>query len=262
MRALILGVLTIALGTVELFGAATPAINSLQWTSVSGLVIWPNSEEIPKKVIDVMIDKKHCLSNGPIVDEAIVVHPKNRGVKNVVVWLRPESKDRKSQFPKNRIHPDLVTPAPKNHIVDSPCCQYVPRIVAARVSNTVEFKNSSPINHNISYASDTFPLGLPFPPHGSRKTCPLELSQPVIPFKCDIHPWMAGRVRVFDHPYFTVTNDDGSFTIPNTPTGKWRIVYWHENGYHRGQEGVLGFPIELKPEKLNTLPTIELELPE
>ena len=27
---------------------------------------------------------------GPILDESVIVNPKNRGIKNVVVWLRPD----------------------------------------------------------------------------------------------------------------------------------------------------------------------------
>jgi hypothetical protein len=26
-------------------------------------------------------------------------------------------------------------------------------------------------------------------------------------------------------------------------------VYWHEGGYHKGKEGILGFPVEVTPEK-------------
>ena len=74
-------------------------------------------------------------------------------------------------------------------------------------------------------------------------TEPLKAETPPIPFKCDIHPWMKGYVRVFDHPYFAVTDEDGKFEIKNAPAGKWRIVYWHENGFHKGREGAVGFPV-------------------
>ena len=47
-------------------------------------------------------------------------------------------------------------------------------------------------------------------------------------FKCDVHPWMTGYVAVTDHPFFAVTGDDGSFTIPNVPAGTYTIEAWHE----------------------------------
>jgi hypothetical protein len=30
------------------------------------------------------------------------------------------------------------------------------------------------------------------------------------------------------HPYFNVTNETGSFTIPNVPAGRHQIRAWHE----------------------------------
>jgi hypothetical protein len=56
-------------------------------------------------------------------------------------------------------------------------------------------------------------------------------------------------MRVFDHPYFAITDQDGKFEIKDAPVGKWRIVYWHELGFHKGREGILGFPIEVKADK-------------
>ena len=50
----------------------------------------------------------------------------------------------------------------------------------------------------------------------------------IMKFKCDVHPWMTGYVAVTDHPFFAVTGDDGSFTIPNVPAGTYTIEAWHE----------------------------------
>ena len=68
-------------------------------------------------------------------------------------------------------------------------------------------------------------------------------------FKCDLHGWMTGRVRVFDHPYFTTTDADGKFEFKDAPVGTWRISYWHEVGFHKGKEGAFGIPIEVKADK-------------
>jgi len=58
-----------------------------------------------------------------------------------------------------------------------------------------------------------------------------------ISYKCSIHPWMSGYVRVFEHPYYAVTDDDGKFEIKNAPVGKFRIVFWHESGLRGGRTG-------------------------
>ena len=55
--------------------------------------------------------------------------------------------------------------------------------------------------------------------------------QPIL-IRCDMHFWMHGTIRVFDHPFFARTNDDGSFEISGVPAGTQSLVIWHEKaGY-------------------------------
>jgi hypothetical protein len=48
--------------------------------------------------------------------------------------------------------------------------------------------------------------------------------------KCDVHPWMSSRFVVFNHPFFAVTDDKGSFTISGLPPGTYTLTTWHELG--------------------------------
>ena len=44
-----------------------------------------------------------------------------------------------------------------------------------------------------------------------------------------MHNFMRAKVWSFDHPYFNVTKDDGSFEIRNVPTAEaLNILAWHE----------------------------------
>jgi hypothetical protein len=45
---------------------------------------------------------------------------------------------------------------------------------------------------------------------------------------CDIHGWMRGAIAVFDHPFFDVSSQDGSFSIDALPAGDYVIEAWHE----------------------------------
>ena len=45
---------------------------------------------------------------------------------------------------------------------------------------------------------------------------------------CDTHPWMKSYVGVLPHPFFDVTNRDGTFSIENIPVGTYEIGVWHE----------------------------------
>jgi hypothetical protein len=42
------------------------------------------------------------------------------------------------------------------------------------------------------------------------------------------HPWTRAYLAVFDHPYFAVTGNGGTFTIDGVPPGKYKLNAWHE----------------------------------
>lgn len=46
--------------------------------------------------------------------------------------------------------------------------------------------------------------------------------------KCDVHPWMLAWHLPLDHPYGTVTADDGTFSIADLPAGTHKLTLWHE----------------------------------
>jgi hypothetical protein len=248
-----------------LFAVATPEPRESHWATVRGRVLWPNDTAIPKpEVIDVTTDKAACCKDGRLVSTALVINPKSRGVKNVIVWLRPDSEDRKDTFPKDRIHPDLAKPKPVKHVVAMPRCQYEPRVLAARGGERLEFKNDSDIPHLVNVASDAPEVGraITVPKDDIIYTLdPLVAQLTPLTFRCDVHPWMAGRLRVFDHPYFAVTDKDGRFEMPLVPTGEWRVVYWHEKGFHKGADGRLGFPLKVGGGPKLELKDVELVLP-
>ena len=39
---------------------------------------------------------------------------------------------------------------------------------------------------------------------------------------------MVSYTQVFDHPYFSVTDKSGNYSIPNVPDGTYEIVAWQE----------------------------------
>ena len=68
---------------------------------------------------------------------------------------------------------------------------------------------------------------------------------------------MSGYIRVFKHPYFAVTDEDGRFDIKGAPAGKWNLVVWQENtGWVKG--GKNGTPITIEADKTTNLGTIPL----
>ena len=132
-------------------------------------------------------------------------------------------------------------------VIDQPCCVFVPRVACARVGDTIVVKNPAAVAHNFFWDSGNNGTHNPTiaPKANWKMPNPLAKEGPPIQYKCTIHPWMTGYVRVFDHPYYAVTDADGKFSIPNAPAGKYRVVYWHENGLLGGAKGRFGEPLTI-----------------
>lgn len=230
-----------------------------QFATIKGQVVFPAGKPVPERAkVDVTQDKAHCLDKGAILEEAVIVNPKNKGVKNVVVWLRPDNVNNpKAALEKGQIHPDDAKRKAAKVVIDQPQCMFTPRVTVARVGDTIVAKNSAPVAHNFFWTSasngefnPTIPAGQAF-----KMPQPLKPETSPIQYKCSIHPWMTGYVRVFDHPYFAVTDDDGKFEIKNAPVGKFRLVYWHENGFKDGAKGRFGDLVEVKGPATELKPT-------
>ena len=234
----------VVLFCVTLTAAAQPPA----WVTFKGQVVFPADVPIPPRKALAGGGGIACLK-GPLLDEAILINPKNRGIKNVVVWLRPDNMMPKAALAPNEIHPDDAKRKPADVVIDQPCCMFVERITAARVGDTVVVKNSAAFAHNFFWVSENNGSFNPNMVAGGefRFPNPLVAESTALGYSCAIHPWMKGYVRVFDHPYFAVTDEDGTFELKNAPAGKYRLVMWHEaTGFMGGKAGRFGDAIEIK----------------
>ena len=225
--------------------------------TVKGQVKLAKPAEPP--AVNITTDPAHCLSKGPLKDETVVTD-KAGGLRYVIVYLRPDNEKKGETFPRDKVHPDLKEAKPGAFAIDQPCCQFLPRVFAVREGTTLDVKNTSPVSHNVNYKSDPESFNETLPPGKTKTTKPLKADNALITFECNIHPWMKGMGMAFDHPYFAVTDAAGNFTLDKVPAGKWRLVYRHEKGYHKGKDGRFGFPVEVKAGD-NPLPPLEFEFP-
>lgn len=250
---------TLAAGFLALSAAIVPAYGqgAGQWSTVKGQVVFPAGAPVPARAaLNITQDKNHCLEKGPILAEDVIVNPKNKGIANVVVWLRPDTDNPKAAFPKDKINPADASRKPVEVSIDQPCCMFTPRVTTARVGDSLAVKNSAPVPHNFMFSSaNNGEFNVAIPPKGQHKLPkPLVAENTPISYKCSIHPWMNGWVRIFEHPYYAVTDADGKFELKDAPAGKWKLVVWHEaKGFLGGRDGRLGQPIEI------TGPTMEMK---
>jgi plastocyanin len=122
------------------------------------------------------------------------------------------------------------TPVPTEPVtIDQRGCVYVPRMMGARVGQTLQVRNDDEILHNVhslSVKSNTFNVSEP--KAGMVQQFKMKDEEVMLRIKCDIHSWMTSYVGVVSNPYFAVSNKAGTFEIANVPPGTYTIVAWQE----------------------------------
>jgi len=234
-----------------------------QWgQSLKGRVVLDGNIP-PRKPIDV--GGKCVAPGGKVLDDELVVDEKTKGVRWAMVYLIDAGGDFKKPIP---VKPGLVAALPKTVAVDQPCCQFEPHMVALHSSQSLTAKNSAKEPHNV------FSPGANGAPALNQKLGPGESIEvrgwkaAMLPFtvNCTIHGWMNVRIGVFDHPYFAVTNERGTFEIKDPPAGKYRLVVWHEAvGWVAADPGKdpnkAGMTIEIHKDTVTETGDIKLKAP-
>lgn len=104
---------------------------------------------------------------------------------------------------------------------------YAPRVIVAPVGSTVRFPNHDPFNHNVFSVSEAnaFDLGL----FGRNETRTHTFTAPgLVRVFCNVHPRMVAFVVLVSNRHYTQPANDGTFTIPDVPPGRYKLHVWHE----------------------------------
>ncbi|MGH7502301.1 MAG: carboxypeptidase regulatory-like domain-containing protein [Longimicrobiales bacterium] len=154
--------------------------------------------------------------SAPLLESAVAVGL-DGGLRNVVVYLREAP---------------VVQGGPPDEAVrlDQVGCVYTPRVVALRAGQTLLIRNSDATLHNVHVRAQKnreFNIGQPIRGITSRRV--FEQSEVGIHVSCDVHGWMKGAIAIFDHPWFAVSDENGSFAIEDVPPGEYILEAWHES---------------------------------
>ncbi len=246
-----------ALCVLALCGSRAAAEGDGPWGTLKGQVVWGGAKLpvlAPIKIDDK--NKADCLkaSNGqPTPNEKWVINPKNKGIRDVFVWLANADPKNKKPLP---IHPSLKDITVKEVVIDQPACHFVPHAIALREGQKLIVKNSAPFSHNFKWSGEPGMKngeGNSALAPGSSMTIDFVASRLPIQVQCNLHPWMNGWIRVYNHPYFAVTDDDGNFEFKNAPAGSYRLMIWHGSaGWKGGAAGRNGDPVTI-PGDLKTI---------
>ena len=113
--------------------------------------------------------------------------------------------------------------------VDNVGCVFVPRVAIGKKGGKLVAKNSDPVLHNTHLYlkkgnKNIFNIALP-------TTKPIEKplrKSGLVDVKCDAHEWMQAYLYVSEHPYATVTDASGAFSMSDVPAGEYSGKVWHE----------------------------------
>lgn len=158
-----------------------------------------------------------ALHKDPVYDDSVVCGDKGE-LANVIVFIKP-AEGQKLEGPQKK------EPA----VLDQKGCMYTPHVLAVETNQPVLARNSDAFLHNIhSMAIDNPTFN--FAQFAGDKPLPPFTAVETFTIKCDVHPWMKAVVRVFDNPYFAVSNEDGKYTIDTKglKDGTYTVQAWHE----------------------------------
>jgi Carboxypeptidase regulatory-like domain len=142
---------------------------------------------------------------------------KDGALENVVVYLKGDFGQYKFEEPQSPV------------AITQKGCMYEPHVLALEANQPLQVVNDDPVTHNIHpLPMDNREWNESQPPGAAPIEQKFAHEEVAIPVKCNIHPWMKAYIAVFDHPYFQVTGENGSFDLRNVPPGNYTLVAWHE----------------------------------
>jgi len=114
-------------------------------------------------------------------------------------------------------------------VFDQHGCMYIPHVFGVQVGQEIKVLNSDPFLHNLhALAEKNRPFNFGMPKQGDERLHSFRVTETMLKIKCDVHPWMGAYAGVVDHPYYSVSGDDGNFAIADLPAGTYTVTAWHE----------------------------------
>jgi hypothetical protein len=208
--------------------------------SITGTVTMTGGKPTPKGYnLITFPDPVYCgrISTGTgwrILDEFSMT-PGN-GLKDVVVLLTDATKGKPFKF-------EPLT-------IEARDCRFLPFVTVVKDGADVVVMNMDPVMHDIQ-AYETSQLGprvlfntpLPMNPHHKRvvsaeshehlpgqpikEEIHMTKGRRMFVMQCGFHAYMESWGLAVDNPYYALTGDGGTFTLPDVPPGEYTLMAWH-----------------------------------
>src|ERR1700681_2528414 len=193
--------------------------------TVSGKVTYTGTPA-KQKPIDMSKEpscaKQHAT---PVTTENVVTGPGN-ALEYVVVYI--SAGDSGSAAPSAGVR------------YDQKGCQYLPHVLPMQVGQQLQIFNDDQTSHNIHPLAKVNQEWNKSQPAGSPPIDTKYDKPEFIPVKCNIHPWMHGYFVVLNTTHYSVTGQDGEFSLKGLPAGKYTVTAWQEQYGTQTQEVTIG----------------------
>jgi hypothetical protein len=206
---------TLALGAVGQEGHGT----------IKGRLVW-GGDAVPTEAASQPAGKAEndpalCDKDARHPKHDLEIDPKTKGIRYAIAYLvRPKGANPEALKALLANHPKVV--------MDQKNCDFIPASIAITKNQKVVFKSSDNTPHNVNVNSlKNVGFNESVAPHTQIEKSFIADNRP-IKVDCNIHNWMHGHIMVFDHPFFAVTDKDGSFEIKGVPAGTQNVVIWQE----------------------------------
>ena len=125
-------------------------------------------------------------------------------------------------------------------VLDQIGCLYEPYVMGLMVNQKFQIRNSDPTLHNVHATpqqGDNHEFNFVQLSNGHVNERSFPSPEIFVRFKCDVHPWMFAYVGVVEHPFFAVTEADGTFKLPpDLPPGTYVLEAVHPKAGTATQE--------------------------
>ena len=118
---------------------------------------------------------------------------------------------------------------PEAVVLDQKGCHYEPHVFGLMINQPLEIRNSDPTAHNVhaqALRNDSFNIA-----QAQQNTTAIkrfERREVMIKIKCDVHSWMEAYAGVLPHPFYSVSDEGGHYSISRLPAGEYTLEAWHE----------------------------------
>jgi len=210
--------LVMAWGAVRISLAQDPPTKHLQGTTIVGKAVFRgDAAKHPQLAIDTG-GHEYCSKIPDLKTESVILNTMTKPptLKNVVIYLA----DVPPQVPE-RMH--------DNVLIQMKDCRFQPHVLAMHTKQELNIRNADDCLHSVHL----------LPKINKEHNVLMQKQNMQMMFRIkpepepfwiqsDTEPWMGAWLACFDHPYFAVSGDDGSFRIENVPPGKYMLKAWHE----------------------------------